>query len=403
MEESECMVCFSPVNDTNDCQLACKHLLCFGCLTKLVNNTCPMCRRTLSSKLPNIEKYLRVLDPKDKVVVNSRNTQSNYNVQSNASYVFNAPVYDSYIGNDLIRSIQGIDLYDDGPAYADFGGNLDVYQNSRTMEFNQESVLKLLIRHAKVTIQETNNPNIMVEMIGDELENVTTDNNSITIIDSPGWASLIISVPNNIKPNLHLNLSRKVNCLINLESLDASLSGPASANFENINRAIINIGGMAKCKIRNILDDLVLDAAGASKFKVESIKKCQIDASGKSKITIGKIESDSIIQASGSSLIKVNQSSGITANLSGKSDLEIINLNGHAKLSGSGSSRIQVTGIFVYIHNTVSDTALILTIGHCREFCTLSASGIGELIHRGKVEGQIRKIGGTMTTIYVSE
>lgn len=452
MEECECMVCFSPVNETNYCQLTCKHPLCFGCLTKLNNNTCPMCRRSLSSDLANIEKYLRTLDPNQPNISQSNrrnqldwprvmqaayrqprnddlsifnmpnNTYLGYNVGPvelpAPRYIFNGSLNNSIIGdnlnaiNDMTGAMQALTISNDLPGYVGFGGahflnhsrnDESQHTYSRTMTFNQESSLKLSIRYSQVIIQPTNEPNITMELTGDDLEDVITDGNLITVTDFPVWESVIINIPNNIKPNLNLNLSGRLDCKIDLNFLDASIFNAASAKFQTINKAIINIGGISKCSIENILIDLTLDAAGSSNFKAKSIKTGEIRASGTSETQIDKIEEASNIQASGSSKIEINQSSGIKGELSGMSQLNITQLTGSLKSSCSGSSNIHILGMFTNINNETSGMAAISTIGHCTGSCFLSASGSSKINHRGRIDGEIKKVGSLMSMIYVHQ
>ena len=436
MEECECMVCFSPVNETNDCQLTCKHPLCFGCLTKLNNNTCPMCRRSLSSKLTNIEKYLRTLDPKKEDVSQARRSQverrqPRINLTNQSGFIFNGPFNTSYIndnmrvGNNNLRyvfnesadnsidnivgAVQRIDLSDDLPRYADLDGAyfqippIDNHIHSRTMTFNQESSLKLSIRYSQVIIQRTNEPNITIELTGDDLDDVMTNGNLITVTDFPVWESVIINIPNNINPYLNLNLSGRLDCKIDLDFLDASISNSAKANFQNINKAIINIGGLAKCSVENVLNDFILDAAGSSDFKAKSIKKAQINTSGVSQIRVNKIDELLGIQASDSSKIEIDQSFNIKAQLSGLCQLSISKLDGDVKLSCNGSSNVHVSGTFTTINNEASDLSSISTVGHCLGSCFLSATGRSKIIHQGKVDGEIKKVGSLMSMIYVNQ
>lgn len=64
-EIGECPVCFGVLNECNNAQLNCKHPLCINCLTQLHENVCPICRVKLSTSLPNINRYLSIINDDD--------------------------------------------------------------------------------------------------------------------------------------------------------------------------------------------------------------------------------------------------------------------------------------------------------------------------------------------------
>ena len=67
----ECCVCLEEVWTA---YTPCRHLLCLGCLLKLVNKKCPLCKSDLTAKLPavflDIVKKSSIEEDKNKIDIN---------------------------------------------------------------------------------------------------------------------------------------------------------------------------------------------------------------------------------------------------------------------------------------------------------------------------------------------